>query len=277
MLINKIKAFRKLPGIIHFRRWYNHFRSDVALISFPKSGRTWLRVMIGRALQKYYDADENIIMETTAIYSLDSRLPNLNVSHDEFAQDKSPEEISWDKRKYTSKRVIFLIRDPRDVLVSLYFHKRFRRSESKRYSGEISEFIRSKTGGIESLVAFYNTWAENYHLPRGFLLIRYEDMIIDAKKELDRVLRFMGIDWLPDEILEESVQYGSFENLRSIEASNKLQSGSLQTTDPDNEESFKVRKGKVGGYHDYLNDDDIAYLDGIIKSQLSDYFSFYKH
>jgi hypothetical protein len=251
-------------------------RSDLALVSFPKSGRTWLRVLIGRTLQNYYGVDENVILKTDMICSLDSRLPKLIVSHDDFAQDKPPERISHNKSKYKSKLVIFLVRDPRDVLVSLYFHKKFRRGESKKYNGEIADFIKLKSGGIESLVAFYNAWAENHQLPKGFLLVRYEDMIADTKKELGKVLQFMGIDWIPDAILAEAVEYGSFNNLKSIEASNKLQSGSLQTTNPENQESFKVRKGKVGGYRDYLTDADIAYLDNVIKSQLSDYYSFYK-
>ena len=276
MINNLIKVFKKLPGVKSLRRRYNLFRSDVVLVSFPKSGRTWLRVLIGRALQQHYDANEDIIMKTSAICDLDSRIPTLSVSHDDFAQDKLPDEISTKKQKYRTKRIVFLVRDPKDVIVSLYFHKCYRRGESKRYNGDISQFIKSKVGGIESLIAFYNVWANNNHLPKGFLLVRYEDMINDAGNELDRVLNFMGVNWISDEILNESMQYGSFENLRSIEASNKLHSTSLQTTDPDNEESFKVRKGKVGGYKDYLNNEDIAYLDKVIKSQLSDYFSFYK-
>ena len=109
MLKSRIKAFKKLPGIISLRRRYNLFRSDVVLVSFPKSGRTWLRVLIGRALQQHYGANENIIMKTSTICDLDSRIPKLSVSHDDFAQDKSPEEISSNKQKYRSKHVVFLV------------------------------------------------------------------------------------------------------------------------------------------------------------------------
>jgi Sulfotransferase domain len=276
MIKNRLKIIKKLPGILQLRRWYNHYRSDVVLVSFPKSGRTWLRVLIGRALQQHYSANEEIIMKTSVICELDSRIPILSVSHDDFAQNKTPEEISSNKNKYKNKSVIFLVRDPRDVIVSLYFHKSFRRGESKRYNGSISQFIRLKMGGMESMIKFYNVWAENHLLPEKFLLVRYEDMIQDSKKELERVFNFMGINWLSGETLNNAVQYGSFDNLQSIEASNKLSTTSLQTNNVDNHESFKVRKGKVGGYKDYLSAEDIDYIEELISKQLSDYFSFYK-
>jgi len=267
---------RKMPGILQMRRWYHHQRADVVLISFPKSGRTWLRSMFGRALQTYHGVDPKMIMRTSSLRRLDPRIPRIRSTHDDFAHDKTPGEIEREKGRYASKRVIFLVRDPRDVIVSLYFQKKYRRRRATTYHGELSDFLRESTGGIESIVTFYNVWAENRHLPRDFLLVKYEDIVDDPERELRRMLRFLDIDWLPDAGIAGAVQFGSFDNLKKIEAGNLLGHGSLRTHDRNNGEAYKVRKGKVGGYVEYRSADQIARLDHVIETQLSDYFDCYK-
>ena len=72
------------------------------------------------------------------------------------------------------------------------------------------------------------------------------------------------------------MRFGSFGNLKKIEADNLLGHGALRTRDRNNNEAYKVRRGKVGGYVDYLNPDQIAHLDHVIETQFSDYFDCYK-
>ena len=45
-------------------RPHPHRDVEVFLISHPKTGRTWLRAMIGHALCEVFDADRNILLET---------------------------------------------------------------------------------------------------------------------------------------------------------------------------------------------------------------------
>ena len=267
---------RKMPGIVQMRRWYHHQRADVVLISFPKSGRTWLRSMFGRAIQQYHGADPKMIMRTSSLRRLDPRIPLIRSTHDDFAHEKTPDKIESKKRQYASKRVIFLARDPRDVIVSLYYQKKFRRRREITYHGTLKDFLRESTGGIESIVTFYNVWAENRHLPRDFLLIKYEDIVDDPERELRRMLCFLDIDWLPDAVIAEAVRFGSFDNLKKIEADNLLGHGALSTRDRNNDEAYKVRKGKVGGYVDYLSVEQIAHLNHVIEAGLVDYFDCYK-
>ena len=275
-LTRRLARLKKLPGVLQLRRRYRHERADFIVISFPKSGRTWLRAMLGRALQQHYCAETEIIMRTSRLQTLDPQVPRILSTHDDFAHNKEPGQIVRDKRKFASKRVIFLVRNPRDVLVSLFFQKKYRRRRNTTYRGELSDYVYEKVGGIESIVTFYNVWAENRHVPRDFLMIRYEDMSEEPERELRRLLRFLGIDWLADETVAEAVRFASFDNLRNAEADNALKHGSLRTGDPGNVEAYKVRKGKVGGYSDYLGPAEIAYLNGVIRTQLSDYYDFYK-
>jgi alcohol sulfotransferase len=41
-----------------------------------------------------------------------------------------------------------------------------------------------------------------------------------------------------------------------------------------NPDSFKVRRGKVGGYRDYLSDAQVAELDGLVATRLSSVFGY---
>ncbi|MGB3794951.1 MAG: hypothetical protein WA957_01445, partial [Alteraurantiacibacter sp.] len=49
----------------------------------------------------------------------------------------------------------------------------------------------------------------------------------------------------------------------------------LRPADPENLDSFKVRRGKVGGFVDYFSDEDIAYIDDYIDRNLDPYFACY--
>ena len=44
----------------------------------------------------------------------------------------------------------------------------------------------------------------------------------------------------------------------------------LTPGDPENKESFKVRRGKVGGFKDYFSEQDLAFADQLLKRY--DYF-----
>ena len=55
-----------------------------------------------------------------------------------------------------------------------------------------------------------------------------------------------------DEEIDEAVDFGSFDNLRALESKGFFRQGGLTLRNPDDPESFKVRRAKVGGYRDYF-------------------------
>ncbi len=205
--------------------------------------------------------------------------------HDDRPMLKAPEELQTSKARYQDKLVIFLARDPRDVIVSSYFEMKNRGQlfgdnpyESRKavFEGSLPEFIRNPTGGFETILSYYNIWAENRNIPRGFLLVRYEDMKADAQHELRRVIDFLGLAAIPDGILAEAVEYASFENMRKMEAQGQFKSGILKPADQANQESYKTRKGKVKGFADHLEEADIALLNQAMGEKLSAYLWLYR-
>ncbi|MEM6301981.1 MAG: sulfotransferase domain-containing protein [Pseudomonadota bacterium] len=256
------------------RNWYVTAASDAYLLSFPKCGRTWFRLMLGKAMQSHFKLDASVDLLDVAFFaSLDSRVPRVHISHDEGPQKKRPDQLETDKSKYRGTNVVLLVRDPRDVLVSNFFQETKREGSTHK---DMSSYLRSDVGSIDTLLAWYNTWAENKDLPSQFSLLRYENLHKDAHSELRSTLAVLGMPDVDDDVIDEAVQYASFKNMRKLEEKESFQSDKMRAGDKNDQESFKTRKGKVGGFTDYLSKADIDYVEQKIQSQLSDYYSFYK-
>jgi hypothetical protein len=62
--------------------------------------------------------------------------------------------------------------------------------------------------------------------------------------------------------------------MRAIESEGRFQSGILNPGDESNPETYKTRKGVVGGYQEYLSEDQINALNAKMNSTLFDFFGY---
>jgi len=275
----RIDAERRLRG----REQYAQLRrADAVIVSYAKSGRTWLRVMISRLYSQVYDLPEDTLMGFDNFHFMDRRIPRLFFTHDVYPRFFTGN--FEDKRDYEGKRVLMLVRDPRDVAVSQFFHWRHRTKDWKKdlndyppHDAEISlqEFVRQERGGLPRIIAFLNLWAKESERLRAFSLIRYEDMRAEPVAELQRVAEFLGIP-ADDAQIRDAVAYASYENMKRKEAAQSYQmsGGRLAPGDKDNPDSYKVRRGKVGGYRDYFDNDQIAEIDAVVTDGLDPVFGY---
>lgn len=272
----------------------NSESTEVVIISFPKCGRTWLRLMLGRVIQlhldlqevrhrhaKYHDGLPDLVnapvLDLHQLTTRCSSIPNITLSHDDGPFWKKPDELVESKTQYKNKKVILLVRDPRDVVVSSYFEKIKRvhvYSDKEPYEGTLSDYLHEPVGSFDTILRFYNIWAEKCHTPRDFLLIRYEDMHVNPRNELRRVLDFIGLHTVNNEQVFEATRFASFENMRKMEEMDALNSFRLRPGDKNDEESYKTRKGKVGGFFDYLTQDEIEYLNRRMSELLTDFYGY---
>ncbi|NEP00120.1 MAG: sulfotransferase domain-containing protein [Symploca sp. SIO2E9] len=227
--------------------------AEYLLISLPNCGRTWLRIMMGKAMQLAYDIQEIQLTKLYDFSELNNHLPAIKVIHERYEQFGS----------YENKKVILLVRDPRDAIISRYFSDR-----NKQDTLSLSDFI-WQTHLVDDCIDFYNTWLKNRHVPKAFLLVFYENLKRDPIQELKRVINFIGLK-INDKIIKEAVNYASFENMRKMELEGKIASG--QKKDLNDPETLKVRKGKVGGYRDYLSAEEVQALDRKISENLDPFY-----
>lgn len=209
------------------------------VVSFPKSGRTWLRVILDG-------------LEIPCRYTHDGSR-HADAHHFEAMNCAGP--------AYERARVVFLHRDPRDTAVSGYFQAVKRLSN---FSGDIGEFIRSPHHGIEKIARFNLAWLKpprpNVHY------LTYEAMTQDTKAEIKAICEFLGTP-RSEEQIASAVEQASFSAMKKKEASGAFADayGSrLTPAQKDDAESFKVRRGKAGGFVDYLSSEDIAYAESVM-------------
>ena len=249
--------------VVRLKEEYRNRNTDAYIISFPNSGRTWLRILIGKSLCEKFGFSEDIMIDTYKITSK-SGILRTQFIHDYSAiiEGYNYYELPTDKSEYAGKNVIFLVRDIRDVLVSHYFQATKRVGS---FSGNISDFISHDKYGAMKIITFYNIWYHNMSKPKDFLLVRYEDMHKSAEKIIASVLSFLGLDYIEEDIIRTSVEFANFSNLKNLEKEDYFQSDKIRPADTQDNESYKVRRGIIGGYKSYLSKADIVYIDELIK------------
>lgn len=265
--------FRLLRSSLALQSVLAERRAEVLLISYPKCGRTWLTMLLTRALANYAGLDEvdYLSNDICGAKARTSNIPYIRISHDDSPHWKTVRNLARSKRRYRRKKIILLVRDPRDVVVSMYFERTRR---ERAYKGTLEEFLHERKGSLETILTYYNVWAKERARPKDFCLVRYEDLKADAVGELRRILRFVGIEELSHAHLEDAARFASFENMRSMETKGVFKSGRLRPRDPSDTESFKTRKGKIGGYVNYLSMREICWMDEKIRQTLDPIYGY---
>ena len=260
-----------LPPVTWVRRLRRPRQADVFLLSYPKTGRTWLRVMTGQMLALHFGHAELAQVELGARMPRFGGVPRILAKHDGMPQKKIAAEINPDRSEFAGCRVILLARDLRDTVVSNYFQVTRR---EHRFEGDISSYLHWPRGSFEGMLRYYNVWAAERRVPRDFLLVRYEDLHADTAREMRRVAAFLGLTTVTEETIRAAVEHGSFGSMKKREATRPADGTPLAAGRAGDPESFKTRRGKIGGYLDYLSADDVAWLNRRIDSELDPFYGY---
>jgi hypothetical protein len=197
---------------------------DVLLISYPKSGSTWLRFLLAHALTSI-EADFDSIRTTIPPLGRQDHAPLIVPGGRRLIRSHEP--IGPTSRE---KTIVYLVRDARPVALSYLAHEQ----RYARFRGSVVEFIERFLRGY---VGSYGAWHEHVQSAlaieqregRGtpFLRVRYEDLRDDTVSELARVLRFLGTE--PDAaMLADVVAANSKDRMRAKEAQSAFL-GSMKT------------------------------------------------
>lgn len=262
--------YRSRPARM-IRRGRRRRAADTFVVSFPKAGRTWLRMLMGGALTRHFGLVGGQDLKLYHMADLNPEIPRIRFGHDDRPHWKTPAQLVASKSEYRDCRVILLVRDLRDLVVSAYFQASRR---EKAYDGDIESFVHSPAGSVASMIRFYNNWAADRDVPRQLMLLRYEDLHADTEGQLRRVLDFIGVPGITDEVIAEAVEAARFDQMRALEKQDAFGSAKMRAANPDDPESFKTRRGKVGGFVDYLGESEIRFIDEAVKSELSDFYGY---
>lgn len=264
-------------------------RADALIVVHPKCGGTWLRVLLFRLYQQIYGLDSRRVFKTDELHRQDPSLPCFLVTNGRYSYEGVVErafEAPHAGLDLREKKLLLFARHPCDIVVS--WHIQFRRRTTAYKRELINHWLREPLGGgdiplwdfamhpemgVPGLVDYLNTWAGHLEQSKDPLLVRYEDLQAAPHATLSRIASFLG-EHPDEETLEEAVRFASFENLRALEEANFFRNDGLRLRDPKDPSLFKVRRGKVGGYRDHFNPEQLAELDELVSSRLSPVFGY---
>ncbi|RPF71166.1 sulfotransferase domain-containing protein [Aurantiacibacter spongiae] len=224
---------------------------DAFLVSYPKSGRTWLRFLLScyfaetaglgfapdltttfRVLPNF---DRDPVRGLTAFVGPRPGLPLIAVSH-----------LPYRERLFADAPVIFLVRDPRDVIVSAYFHAT---RHKHTFEGPIDGFLDDSQYGLPALIAYLNGWAEGL-AGRRSLTVTYERMQDDPHAEISRIIRFLGHE-VDEGALTRAIDAAAFDRMQKTERKSGIPGHDYDRSDRN---SLRMRKGRAHAFADTLSD-----------------------
>jgi hypothetical protein len=253
--------------------WLRH--ADVVIISFPKSGRTFVRAMLSRLFERRFGIDERRLLEFPLLLRAAPGVPRLLFTHAGDAM-RTADEIDLDPREYEHCRVILLARHPGDVAVSRYHHLKHRsRDRARRRLAEqpLETFVWSEQGGIPAIVRFMNQWAKLAQERKDVGIVRYEDFLSDPRATLRDLVQKIGLD-ATDEEIDDAAEFGALPNLKQREREGYFESSRLRAARRDDDASYKVRSGTSGGYRKRLAADNVGKVDAFVAANLDPTFGY---
>lgn len=252
MIARIIAGTRQLLELHHPGRNLVVFPDDVFIVSYPKSGNTWTRFLIANLVHPEEPANfaniNRIIPDPEALSKRElGRLPR-------------PRYIK--RHQYFDPRyqkIVYVVRDPRDVALSQYHFHRKRRLIDDDYPKEkfVTLFVAGETSVYGSWGENVASWVATRHGRPGFLLLRYEDMMENAMREMAEVASFLGIAVTPER-LARVVELSSADEMRKLEAA---QAHMWSSTKDTRQDVPFVRAAKSGGWRAELPESAIAELE----------------
>ena len=230
------------------------------LASYPKSGNTWVRAILSQILLTGPSKENEVLENLKNISSYPKRKHFLNLS-DKFIEEedfedkekviknwiKSQDKINSEKQikifkthnylcKLSLKNkdsysftnlentlgVIYIVRDPRNVITSLKYHyslnsykEAFEMMENRKMWIGIKE--KTIPEAISSWDDHYESWSR---FKNNFLLIKYEDLLEKPEKVINDILKyiknFIKVN-LSESDVKKIISNTTFENMKNQE------------------------------------------------------------
>jgi hypothetical protein len=245
--------------------------ADAVVVSYPKSGRTFVRAMLARLYQRRFGIDERKLLEFPMLLRASGAVPRVLFTHAGDAM-RTPKQIHVDPTGHAHARLVLIARHPGDIAVSRYHHLKHRSRDKARQrlaDQPLETFVWAEEGGIPSIVTFLNQFAA---LP-GVTIIRYEDFLAKPAKSLSRLAEAIGLTADENDIAD-AVEFGSLPSLRQREREGYFTSSRLRQARKGDAQSGKVRSGKSGGYRAQLGAEEAARIDAYIAEHLESRFGY---
>jgi len=230
------------------------YPDDAFIVSYPRSGNTWTRFLVANLLHP----DEHVTFANIERLVPDSEAQSARYLK-AIPRPRAIKSHQYFDPRY--KKVIYIVRDPRDVALSYYdFQRKYRHIEDGYpLSRSVNDFV---TGNLSSWD--WGTWGENVgswiatrYRQAGFLLLRYEDILADTEREITRIAAFLDIPTSP-QLLANTIERSSAKRLRSLE---RAQGDKWVSTKNKRSDIPFIRSASSGGWKNNLPPESVAAIE----------------
>lgn len=226
-------------------------QQDLFITSYPRSGNTWMRAMMAEILLGE-SGNSLADLDYYAPSTHSSNLPHRTTSPSRIIKSHHPYHYDSETRKY--RKVLYIIRDPRDVVLSYYkFHVAL-----KDYSRTLDFFLDDFLSGR----IWPCSWQEHvaswlgpgsHEIDAKILSVKYEDLLSNPKQILNQINSFFSLG-VREEAINRSIAKTTVDSMRSREA----QGGFADTTRP----GFKfIDEARQGKWLDQLSDAQVRKIE----------------
>jgi hypothetical protein len=208
----KHRPYVRLPAVALRHRGISP--GDIFVLSYPRSGNTWVRFMLAHVLlgrQPNFDEVFSHIPPVGWHRDAPRVLPHGG------RLIKSHERPTW---PYASsyRKVVYLVRDGRDVAVSYYDWYLNKGLYAGRFESFLRLFLAGRLDGYGSWHEHVRSWLTSAPARADALLVvRYEDLLGCPSENLARIAEFVGLDAAREQLDEalvsrEQVEYAIVRN-----------------------------------------------------------------
>ena len=249
-------------------------QGDVFIATYPKSGTTWMQQIVKLLRNGGKRDDIKLDKSIPWLEVLDSDFgkmlgytPDMATSSDVISprafKSHSPyEHVPGGLPHTTAAKYIYVMRNPKDVCVSIYYHRLM--MTEVVWEELLSEF--------SSANIVYGNWCDhvlgwwkNRDAP-NILFVKYEDMKTDPTAAVRTVADFIGIKDTTDELIQSVVENSSFSNMKKNPNANYAWfSGHDKVF---SREGQFMRKGEVGDWKQHFTDAESENLDEFVSEKL---------
>ena len=269
------------------------------LASYPKSGNTWLRMFLKSYFLKpgeKFNLNGSILDSFKAQGFPDQEtLDRLKVDYNKFEEivknwEAMQDYINLNKRtnfikthsamckvgpyQFTSSRNtkggIYVVRDPRDVIISLSDHMGLDHEQTFHHMSSSYNFEHPLSNNRGYKKSLMGSWSDHYKSWKNYksckiLTIKYEDMVLDENNTFTKIINYLNvideIEFKKDKLIK-ALKQTQFRELQKLEKSEGfLEKGKGE---------FFFRKGKIGTWQDEVSSKIINKIEKLFKNEMEE-------
>ncbi|XP_061558267.1 sulfotransferase family 5A, member 1 [Phycodurus eques] len=242
--------------------------TDIVIVSYPKSGTTWMQQMVTLISNK----GDPHVSQTVPNWA---RAPWLEhhysaalvdtLSRPRVITTHLPHHMLARALRGSKARVIYVSRNPKDVVVSFYhFHKM---ANFLPEAGSFQDFLNTFLEGTVHFGSWFDHikgWTSQLGAMTNLLHVTYEEMSMDCQGSIVKVSSFLQCPLVEDEV-NSCARHCSFSSMRD---NSMINCTLIPHEILDHSKGSFMRRGKVGDWRNMFTEEQNEHFERVLMGKM---------